>query len=83
MMLTADGPKVIEYNVRFGDPEAPGGAAAARGDFAELVHNAAAGNGALDTEFSDDACVTVALASEGYPVSPRTGDVIRVSTPTW
>jgi phosphoribosylamine--glycine ligase len=46
------------------------------GDFAELVHNAAAGKGPLDAEFVDDACVTVALASEGYPASPRTGDVI-------
>ena len=76
MMLTADGPKVIEYNVRFGDPEAQALMPRFSGDFAELVHNAAAGKGPLDTEFVDDACVTVALASEGYPVSPRTGDVI-------
>ena len=37
------------------------------GDFAELVHNAAAGKGPLDSEFTADACVTVALATEGYP----------------
>ena len=76
MMLTADGPKVIEYNVRFGDPEAQALMPRLSGDFAELVHNAAAGKGPLDTEFTDDACVTLALASEGYPVSPRVGDVI-------
>ncbi len=77
MMLTVDGPKVIEYNVRFGDPEAQALMPRFSGDFAELVHNAAAGKGALEAEFVDDACVAVALASEGYPVSPRTGDVIE------
>jgi phosphoribosylamine--glycine ligase len=76
MMLTADGPKVIEYNVRFGDPETQALMPRFSGDFAELVHSAAAGKGPLDTEFTDDACVTLALASEGYPVSPRVGDVI-------
>ena len=77
MMLTAEGPKVIEYNVRFGDPEAQALMPRFAGDLAQLVHNAAAGKGALYFEFLDDACVTVALASEGYPASPRTGDVIR------
>jgi len=76
MMLTADGPKVIEYNVRFGDPETQALMPRFTGDFAELVHNAAAGKGPLDTEFTDDACVALALATEGYPVSPRVGDVI-------
>jgi phosphoribosylamine---glycine ligase len=81
MMLTADGPKVVEYNVRFGDPEAQCviprlDAANGAGDFAELVRRAAAGEGGLDCTFVDDACVTVALAAEGYPTSPRTGDVI-------
>ena len=46
------------------------------GDFADLVHRAASGGSGLDSKFVDDACVTVALASEGYPESPRTGDVI-------
>ena len=77
MMLTDDGPKVIEYNVRFGDPEAQALLPRFSGDFAELVHNAASGKGPLDTEFTADACVTVALATEGYPTSPRIGDVIE------
>jgi phosphoribosylamine--glycine ligase len=77
MMLTPDGPKVVEFNVRFGDPEAQCVIPRLVGDLAELVHRAASGAGALDSEFADDACVTVALACEGYPVSPRTGDVIR------
>jgi phosphoribosylamine---glycine ligase len=77
MMLTDDGPRVIEYNVRFGDPEAQALMPRFSGDFAELVHNAAAGKGPLDTEFTAAACVTVALATEGYPTSPRIGDVIE------
>jgi phosphoribosylamine--glycine ligase len=75
MMLTADGPKVIEYNVRFGDPECQVVLPRITSDFAELLHGAAAGR-PLDVAFSGDACVTVVLASEGYPASGRTGDVI-------
>jgi phosphoribosylamine--glycine ligase len=75
MMLTADGPKVIEYNVRFGDPECQVVLPRLSSDFAELVRAAAAGDD-LDVAFSADACVTVVLASEGYPASARTGDVI-------
>jgi phosphoribosylamine--glycine ligase len=75
MMLTADGPKVIEYNVRFGDPECQVVLPRITSDFAELLHAAAAGR-PLDVAFSGDACVTVVLASEGYPASGRTGDVI-------
>jgi phosphoribosylamine--glycine ligase len=77
MMLTADGPKVVEYNVRFGDPEAQALVPRLTGDFAELVRRAAAGDGDLDSNFTADACVTLALASEGYPATPRTGDVIH------
>jgi phosphoribosylamine--glycine ligase len=75
MMLTAEGPKVIEYNVRFGDPECQVVLPRITSDFAELLLAAAAG-GPLDVAFSGDACVTVVLASEGYPASGRTGDVI-------
>ncbi len=74
MMLTADGPKVIEYNVRFGDPECQVVLPRVTSDFAELLRAAAAG-APLDVEFSADACVTVVLASDGYPASARTGDV--------
>ena len=76
MMLTADGPKVIEYNVRFGDPECQVVLPRVASDVAELLRAAAAGE-PLAVEFSTDACVTVVLASEGYPASARTGDVIN------
>jgi phosphoribosylamine--glycine ligase len=75
MMLTADGPKVIEYNVRFGDPETQAVLPRVASDVAELLHAAATG-GALDVAFTAESCVTVALAAEGYPASPRTGDPI-------
>jgi phosphoribosylamine--glycine ligase len=75
MMLTPEGPKVIEYNVRFGDPECQVVLPRLTSDLAELVHAAAAGD-ELELAFSADACVTVVLAAEGYPTSPRTGDAI-------
>jgi phosphoribosylamine--glycine ligase len=75
MMLTADGPKVIEYNVRFGDPETQVVLPRVTSDVAELLLAAATGD-KLDVSFSDDACVTVALTADGYPASPRTGDPI-------
>ena len=78
LMLTADGPKVIEYNVRFGDPEAQVVLPLLADDAAELF--LAVANGELPATppaFSDDAAVCVVLASQGYPESPRTGDVIE------
>jgi phosphoribosylamine--glycine ligase len=76
LMLTAEGVKVIEYNIRFGDPECEVVVPRLASDLA--VHCAEAATGRLETpvEFHDDACVTVVLASEGYPAAPRTGDVI-------
>ena len=75
MMLTADGPKVIEYNVRFGDPECQVVLPRVTSDVAELLLAAATGD-KLAVTFSDDAAVTVVLAADGYPTSPRTGDPI-------
>lgn len=77
LMLTPEGPKIIEYNVRFGDPECQVVVPRLASDLA--VHLAEAATGRLETpvSFTDDACVTVVLASEGYPASPRTGDVIE------
>jgi phosphoribosylamine--glycine ligase len=77
LMLTPDGPKVLEYNVRFGDPEAEVVLPRLSSDLAELLAEAAAGDVKTEPTFRDDACVTVVLASEGYPASPRTGDVIE------
>ena len=78
LMLTADGPKVIEYNVRFGDPEAQVVLPLLADDAAELF--LAVANGELHETppaFSGDAAVCVVLASQGYPEGPRTGDVIE------
>ncbi len=75
LMLTPAGPKMLEYNVRFGDPEAQAVLPRLEGDFAQLCYDAASGAPVV-ARFSDDACVTVVLATEGYPVAPRTGDVI-------
>jgi len=76
LILTPDGPKVLEFNVRFGDPEAQVVLPRFAGDLASFLAEAAAGH--LRTEPADlaDAAVTVVLASEGYPVAPRTGDAI-------
>jgi len=76
IMLTPDGPKVLEFNVRFGDPETQVVLPRTEGDLAGLLAEAAAGALRTDPSFSPDAAVTVVLAAEGYPASPRTGDVI-------
>jgi phosphoribosylamine--glycine ligase len=79
LMLTEDGPKVIEYNVRFGDPETQVVLPLLESDAAALF--LAAANGTLDEveppKFSGDAAVCVVLASPGYPEAPRLGDPIE------
>ncbi len=76
LMLTPDGPKLVEYNVRFGDPESQVVLPRLTSDLAALLAEAATGELRTEPAFTDDACVAVALASEGYPSSTRTGDVI-------
>jgi len=76
IMLTADGPKVLEFNVRFGDPEAQVVLPRWQGDVAALLAAAAAGSLGPAPVFSEQAAVCVVLAAEGYPGAPRTGDVI-------
>jgi phosphoribosylamine---glycine ligase len=79
LMLNADGPHVVEYNVRFGDPEAQVVLPLLVSDAAELF--LAVANGELDPshppESSTDSAVCVVLASQGYPEHPRTGDTIE------
>jgi phosphoribosylamine--glycine ligase len=79
LMLTAAGPRVLEYNVRFGDPEAQAVLPRFEGDLADLLAAAAAGDlgAAPAPRFDQRAAVTVVLAAEGYPVEPRAGDVIE------
>ncbi|MCA1963139.1 MAG: phosphoribosylamine--glycine ligase [Prosthecobacter sp.] len=78
LMLTPDGPKVIEYNCRFGDPEAEAVMPLLRGDFAGYV--AAAATGKLETNlihFAQGWSICVISASAGYPASSRSGDLIH------
>ena len=76
LMLTDDGPKVIEYNVRFGDPECQVVLPRLETDLGELCTAAARGEPLPPVRFSAASCVTVVLASDGYPRAPRTGCTI-------
>ena len=76
LMMTAEGPKLVEYNIRFGDPDSQPVLLRLTSDLAALLASAAAGRLQGTPTFGDDAAVLVVAASEGYPVRPRTGDVI-------
>ena len=74
LMLTADGPKVLEYNARFGDPEAQVVLPRMKNDILEVVEACIDGTlDQIDLQFEDNAAVCVVLASEGYPVSYEKG----------
>jgi phosphoribosylamine--glycine ligase len=74
LMLTDDGPKVLEFNARFGDPEAQAVLPRLRSDLAEVLLACADGRlGEVKVAWSPEACVTVVLASGGYPGEYRTG----------
>jgi phosphoribosylamine---glycine ligase len=79
LMMTASGPKVLEYNCRFGDPETQAVLPRLRSDLLELLEASARPGGLVDVEpaWSPDWAVTVVLASRGYPESSSKGDVIR------
>jgi phosphoribosylamine--glycine ligase len=79
LMLTGEGPKLIEYNVRFGDPECEAIMPRIEGDFAELLHAVAAGRIAqIDgPQLSANFAVTVIVAARGYPGTPASGGTIR------
>ena len=77
IMLTPTGPQVLEYNCRFGDPEAEAVLPMVRGDFAWYLRSAA--NGELKPQvihFAEGWSICVILASAGYPASSRSGDKI-------
>ena len=76
VMLTAAGPKLLEYNVRFGDPETEAIMAVVDGDLFEALATIGRGEGAPAVASSGYA-VTVVVASPGYPERPRTGGVIE------
>jgi phosphoribosylamine--glycine ligase len=78
LMLTADGPKLIEYNVRFGDPECEAIMPRVEGDFAELLLGVASGRlGEIRPRLSPRHAVTVIVAARGYPGTPVSGGLIR------
>jgi phosphoribosylamine--glycine ligase len=79
LMLTAEGPKLIEYNVRFGDPECEAIMPRVEGDFAELLMAVASGRIAdiAPPELSPGYAVTVIVAARGYPAAPISGGPIR------
>ena len=78
LILTADGPQVIEFNCRFGDPETQVVLALLRTPLAGLLHATATGTLATHPplEWDQGSAVTVVIAADGYPGKPHTGDVI-------
>jgi phosphoribosylamine---glycine ligase len=79
LMLTGSGPKVLEFNCRFGDPETQAVLPRLRSDLIGLclATRTEGGLSELEASFADDWAVTVVLASAGYPESSSKGDVIR------
>lgn len=74
LMLTADGPRVLEYNARFGDPETQVVLPRMKSDIIEVMEACIDGTlDQVDLEFEDNAAVCVVLASEGYPVKYEKG----------
>ena len=74
LMLTDEGPKVLEYNCRFGDPEAQVVLPRLQGDIIEIMEACVDGRlSEVDVDFEDNAAVCVVLASDGYPVKYEKG----------
>jgi phosphoribosylamine--glycine ligase len=78
LMVTADGPRVLEFNTRFGDPETQAVLPRLRSDLVELCRASREPGGlaGVSADFGDDWAVTLVLASAGYPASSSKGDVI-------
>ena len=77
LVLTDDGPTVIEFNCRLGDPETQVVLARLESDLFDVLRAATTGRLAdIDVTWSSDSVVNVVLAAHGYPESPRKGDVI-------
>jgi len=77
LMLTSAGPKLIEYNVRFGDPECEAIMPRIEGDFAALLDHVATGVAFDAPRLSNDTTMTVIVAAKGYPGTPAKGGAIR------
>jgi phosphoribosylamine--glycine ligase len=78
LMMTPDGPRVLEFNVRFGDPETQALMPRLRSDLLGLLEAATVvgGLGGVELEWAPEMAVSVVLASGGYPASSSSGDVI-------
>ncbi len=78
LMITAEGPKLIEFNARFGDPETQAILPRLESDLLMLMQQCARGNLTADAvRLSDEIALTVVMAAEGYPGAPRKGTEIR------
>ena len=78
LMITKDGPKVLEFNARFGDPETQVVLPILEGDFLELLYSAASGNlNSNAVKYSGGCSVCVVAVSKGYPDSYEKGFVIN------
>jgi phosphoribosylamine---glycine ligase len=77
LALTSSGPRLVEYNIRFGDPEAQVVLARYQGDLAQLLLEAAQGGLESEPQFSDEAAVIVIAASGGYPGDIQIGHDIH------
>lgn len=78
LMLTAEGPKVLEYNARFGDPEAQVVLPRMKNDIMDVLEACVDGKlDAIDLQFEENAAVCVVLASDGYPVAYEKGYEIK------
>lgn len=78
LMITADGPKLIEYNTRFGDPECEVLMPRLKSDIVPALLAARDGVlNAVDLRWSDDVALTVVMAAKGYPGTPEKGSVIK------
>ena len=76
LMMTADGPKVLEFNVRLGDPETQALMYSFEGDLADLLNEVVRGGVPTPAAPVSNPAVCVVIAAEGYPEKPRTGDKI-------
>jgi phosphoribosylamine--glycine ligase len=78
LMMTGDGPKVLEFNVRFGDPETQAILPRLRSDLLGLLERTTVAGGleGVELDWAPEPAVTIVLASAGYPQSSSSGDVI-------
>jgi phosphoribosylamine--glycine ligase len=76
LMMTSEGPKILEYNVRLGDPETQAIMHSLHGDFLELLNLVTAGSDGSTAQLWNNCSVCLTLAAANYPDNPRTGDII-------